>query len=171
LHVIFVITWFSGLFYIVRLFVYQIENNSTEDPHDRKILSLQLSKMAKRLWYIITWPSMILASSFAIILVILNPRILNQSWMQVKLAFVIILILYHLYCQVIFTHLQNGNFKYSSHFMRLYNEGPTLILFSIVFLFILRNSIHWIFGVIGLILLSFFLMLGIRLYKNRRNNL
>lgn len=171
LHVIFVITWFSGLFYIVRLFVYQIENNSTENHYDRNILSRQLSKMARRLWYIITWPSMILASSFAIILLILNPKILNQSWMQVKLAFVVILILYHLYCQVIFTHLQNGNFRYSSHFMRLYNEGPTLILFSVIFLVTLRNSIHWLYGVIGMMLLGIFLMLGIRFYKNRRDKL
>lgn len=91
--------------------------------------------------------------------------------MQVKLAFVVILILYHLYCQVIFTHLQNGNFRYSSHFMRLYNEGPTLILFSVIFLVTLRNSIHWLYGVIGMMLLGIFLMLGIRFYKNRRDKL
>ncbi|MFT5985892.1 MAG: putative membrane protein, partial [Planctomycetota bacterium] len=65
LHLIFVITWFAGLFYIVRLFVYQIEAQSKESPA-REILSEQYKIMTKRLWYIITWPSMILAVGFAI---------------------------------------------------------------------------------------------------------
>ena len=95
LHLIFVITWFAGLFYIPRLFVYQIEAFHKPSP-DKEILGTQLKLMAKRLWFIITWPSAVLAILFAIILLYLNPYLINAPWMQVKLVFVVLLIIYHL---------------------------------------------------------------------------
>lgn len=84
LHLIFVITWFAGLFYIPRLFIYQIEASEKPEP-DRSILTTQLKLMAKRLWFIITWPSAILATIFAIILLLMMPAWLQQGWMHVKL--------------------------------------------------------------------------------------
>ncbi|EIJ38476.1 CopD family protein [Galbibacter orientalis] len=164
LHLIFVITWFAGLFYIPRLFVYQIEAFYKPSP-EKEILGKQLKLMAKRLWFIITWPSAILAVIFAIWLLILAPAFLQQSWMHVKLLFVFLLILYHLKTHQIFKQLQVDNVKYTSRFMRIWNEGATIILFSVVFLVILKNSINWIFGVIGIFLLAILLMLGIKLYK------
>lgn len=169
LHVIFVITWFAGLFYIVRLFVYQIEANDKPDATERSVLKEHLAIMAKRLWTIITWPSMLLATAFAVCLLVLNPTLLSQGWMQIKLAFVVALIGYHFYCQTIYKNLQKGDFKYSSTFMRLFNEGPTLVLFSVIFLVMLRNSIDWIFGVVGLFALAILLMLGFKWYKRIRN--
>lgn len=169
LHLIFVITWFAGLFYIVRLFVYQIEANEKTDAAERSILKEHLAIMAKRLWTIITWPSMLLATIFAICLLVLNPILLTQGWMQIKLGFVTGLIGYHLYCHVIYKNLQNGNFKYSANFMRFFNEGPTLVLFAVIFLVMLRNSIDWLFGVLGLFSLSILLMLGFKWYKRLRN--
>lgn len=169
LHLIFVITWFAGLFYIVRLFVYQIEANEKTDANERRILKEHLAIMVKRLWTIITWPSMILATIFAICLLVLNPILLTQGWMQIKLCFVTVLIGYHFYCHVIYKNLQNGNFKYSANFMRLFNEVPTLVLFAVIFLVMLRNSIDWLFGVIGLFSLSILLMLGFKWYKRLRN--
>ena len=80
-------TWFAGLFYIPRLFIYHIEANSKPSP-DREILSEQLKMMTRRLWYIITWPSAVLCVVFAITLLILMPSWLQQPWMHVKLAFV-----------------------------------------------------------------------------------
>src|SRR5690606_22995308 len=94
LHLIFVVTWFAGLFYIPRLSAYRIEAFDKPSP-DKEILSEQLKLMAKRLWNIITWPSAILATSFVIWLLILMPSWLHKGWMQVKLAFVALLILYH----------------------------------------------------------------------------
>lgn len=164
LHLIFVITWFAGLFYIPRLFVYQIEAFYKASP-EKEILGKQLKLMAKRLWFIITWPSAILAVIFAVWLLILAPAFLQQSWMHVKLLFVFLLILYHLKTHQIFKQLQVDNVKYTSRFMRIWNEGATIILFSVVFLVILKNSINWIFGVIGIFLLAILLMLGIKLYK------
>lgn len=168
LHLIFVITWFAGLFYIPRLFVYQIEASQKPEP-EKSILEKQLKLMAKRLWYIITWPSAILATSFAIWLLILVPSWLEQDWMQVKLAFVVLLFAYHFKCHLLFKQLQKGIVKWSSTKMRIWNEGSTLILFAIIFLVIVRDAFNWIFGVIGIFLLAGILMLGIRIYKRLRS--
>lgn len=167
LHLIFVITWFAGLFYIPRLFVYQIEAFHKPSP-DKEILGKQLKLMARRLWTIITWPSAILATLFAIWLILLSPSWLQQGWMHVKLAFVVLLIFYHLKTHQYYKQLQHDEVKKSSNFMRLWNEGATFILFAIVFLVILKNAINWIFGVVGIVVLGVLLMLGFKIYKNIR---
>jgi len=168
LHLIFVITWFAGLFYIPRLFIYHIEASHKPSP-EKEILTRQFKLMTKRLWYIITWPSAVLAICFAIWLLVLMPSWLSQPWMHVKLGFVLLLVIYHLKTHQVFRQLQQDNIKYTSRFMRLWNEGATLLLFAIVFLAILKNSINWIFGMVGILVLGVLLMLGIKLYKNIRD--
>lgn len=168
LHLIFVITWFAGLFYIPRLFVYQIEASQKESP-EREILGKQLKRMAKRLWTIITWPSAILALGFGVTLLIMRPGFIQQGWMQFKLGFVVLLIIYHIHSHVIYKNLQRGVVKWTSNQMRLWNEGATIILFAIIFLVILRNSLSWIFGLAGLIVLMVLLMLGFKFYKRIRD--
>lgn len=167
LHLIFVITWFAGLFYIVRLFVYQIEANDKPSP-DKEILQQQYKIMTYRLWFIITWPSAVLATLFAVWLLYLNPAWLQMSWMQVKLVFVVLLFAYHLKCHQIYLQLQNDKVKYSSNFMRLWNEGATIILFSVVFLVVLKNAFNWVYCVIGIVLFSVLIMLGFKFYKRKR---
>jgi len=169
LHLIFVITWFAGLFYIPRIFIYHIEAQE-KTAIERDILSVQLKLMAKRLWYIITWPSAILASIFAFTLLYLMPSWLTQDWMLIKLFFVGLLYLYHYKTHRIFKELQNDEFRYSSFFMRIWNEGATLILFAVVFLVILKSSFHWIFGVLSIVGLALLLMFGIRIYKRFRKD-
>ena len=167
LHLIFVITWFAGLFYIVRLFVYHIEANDKPSP-EKEILIKQYKLMAYRLWYIITWPSAVLATIFAVTLLFLMPGWLQEPWMHVKLTFVVLLFLYHFKCHSIFKQLQNDEVKYTTGFMRLWNEGATVILFAVVFLVILKSAINWIFGVVGIIVFSILLMLGYKFYKRIR---
>ncbi|TLF46344.1 CopD family protein [Maribacter aurantiacus] len=167
LHLIFVITWFAGLFYIPRLFIYHIEAQQ-KPVVEREILSTQFKLMEKRLWYIITWPSAVLATLFAIWLLILMPQWLQQPWMLIKLGFVLLLIVYHLKNHLIFKRFQQDDIKYSSNYMRIWNEGATLILFAVVFLVILKGTFNWIFGVVGIIVLGILLMLGIKLYKRIR---
>lgn len=168
LHLIFVVTWFAGLFYIPRLFIYQIEANDKPSP-DKEILSDQLKLMTKRLWYIITWPSAILCTSFAIWLLLLIPTWLDQPWMHIKLFFVVLLFAYHWKTHLIYLQLQRDEIKYTSNFMRFWNEGATVILFAVTFLVILKGTFNWIFGVVGIIVLGMLLMLGIRLYKRIRD--
>ena len=170
LHLIFVITWFAGLFYIVRLFVYQIEANDKPFP-EKEILQKQYKIMSYRLWYIITWPSAILASIFAFWMLFftdLGKGWLQMPWMHVKLGFVFVLYLYHLKCHQIYNQLQNDSVKYTSNFMRLWNEGATIILFAIVFLVVLKNAVNWIYGVLGIFLFSVLIMLGFKFYKRVR---
>jgi putative membrane protein len=167
LHLIFVITWFAGLFYIPRLFIYHIEA-SKKTKQEADILVPQLKIMAKRLWYIITWPSAILCIIFAFWLLFLIPSWIAQSWMHIKLTFVVLLIAYHLKTHQIFLKLQKDKIVYTSMFMRIWNEGATLLLFTIVFLVILKDSFHWVFGLFGILGLGVILVLGVRLYKKIR---
>ena len=167
LHIIFIVTWFAGLFYIVRLFIYHAEAESKEEPA-KSILQAQYKLMEKRLWYIITWPSAILASTFAIWMLILNPVYLEMPWMHVKLSFVLALYFFHGVSHSMYKQLQRDEIKYSPLKLRLWNEVATIILFAVVFLVVLKNAINWIWGVIGIVLVSVILMLCIKLYKNIR---
>ncbi len=170
LHLIFVITWFAGLFYIPRLFVYHIEALDQPAAAQAYIVP-QLQLMTRRLWNIITWPSAILATGFALWLLYLQPIFLTQGWMHLKLFFVVLLWLYHFKCHQMVRELQRGQVRprYTATFMRIWNEGATILLFAIIFLVILRNTIGWIFGLAGLLGLALLLMLGIRAYKKYRN--
>jgi putative membrane protein len=167
LHLIFVITWFAGLFYIVRLFVYQIEAAQKTSP-EKEILQKQYKIMTYRLWYIITWPSAVLTGISAIFLLYISPGFLEMPWMHVKLGFVFALYLYHWKCQLIFNQLQKDEVKYSNNWMRLWNEGATIILFAVVFLVILKNAVNWIYGVLGIFLFSIIIVLGFKFYKKVR---
>jgi putative membrane protein len=167
LHIIFVVTWFAGLFYIVRLFIYQVEAENKLEPA-KEILQTQYKLMSKRLWYIITWPSAILASFFGFWMLYQNPFYLEMPWMLVKLSFVFALYFYHGYCQKIYTQLQKNNLKFSAFRLRIFNEVSTIILFAVVFLVTLKSAINWIWGVVGILLFGILLMIGIKLYKRIR---
>ncbi len=88
--------------------------------------------------------------------------------MHVKLAFVVLLIVYHIRNHIIFKQLQRNEVNYTSNYMRVWNEVATIVLFAIVFLVILKSAVNWIFGVAGIIVLGILLMLGIKLYKRVR---
>jgi putative membrane protein len=92
-----------------------------------------------------------------------------MPWMHVKLAFVVLLILYHLKTHHYYKQLQRDEVKKTSNFMRLWNEGATFILFAVIFLVILKSAINWVFGVVGIFVLGILLMLGFKLYKNIRS--
>jgi putative membrane protein len=164
LHLIFVITWFAGLFYVPRIFIYHIEATK-KTATEKEILTAQLKLMAKRLWYIITWPSAILSIIFGSWLLVLAPYWLEQPWMHAKLGFVFLLVVYQIKTHFIFKELQADKIKYSSNFMRVWNEGATLILFAVVFLVLLKSTLNMAYGLLGLFGLAALLMLGIKLYK------
>ncbi len=167
LHLIFIVTWFAGLFYIVRLFIYQTE--ALEKPeHERLILKPQLDLMARRLWYIITWPSAILTLIFGFWVLTYRWGYLQQEFMQAKLIFVGLLYVYHGYSQVIFTQLQKGISRWTSTQLRLWNEVSTLLLFAIVFLIVLKNTLSMLWGMLGLIGLFVVLLIAIKSYKKYR---
>lgn len=167
LHIIFVTTWFAGLFYIIRLFIYYKEADEKEEP-EQSILKKQYALMSKRLWYIITYPSAVLATLFAVWLLILQPFWLDSNWMWIKLFFVLLLFAYHGSCQHMYNQIAKGYLKYSSYGLRIWNEVATIILFACVFLVVLKTTLGWIFGVVGIVGISVLLMSGIKLYKQIR---
>lgn len=171
LHIIFIVTWFSAMFYIVRLFIYATEALEKPEPA-RGILQSQLNRMAKRLWYGIGWPSAILTLLF-------GPAVLWQggylenfsahSWLHIKLGFVVLLYLYFGSLHYIFRRIQDGSYLWSSTRLRLWNEVATLLLVAIVMLAVVKQSMSWVWGLTGLLLLAFALLAAIRLYKNLRD--
>ena len=169
LHIIFMVSWFAGLFYIVRLFIYHTEAES-KDEQQKNILQQQYKIMEKRLWYIITWPAMIGTILFGVWMLIVNPELLKFGFMHIKLAFVFILITYHFTCHKIYKDLQHDYIKLTSGKLRIWNEVATLLLVSIVFIIILKSSLNWIYGVLGFFGVAILLMLGIKLYKKTRKN-
>lgn len=167
LHVIFVVCWFAGLFYMVRLFIYTKEANEKEEPA-RSILTTQLTLMQKKLWFIITWPSFIGTFIFGGWMLILNPAILSFPWMWLKLIFVGLLALYHLQCHAYYKQQKAGIFKPSSFKLRLFNELATIFLVAIVFLIIVRSTGGLVWGMLGLFIFAALLMGGVFIYKRHR---
>lgn len=166
LHIIFVVTWFAGLFYIVRLFVYHTEAQRKEEPA-KEILTKQFTTMENRLWYGITWPSAILTFIFGFWLVYsLNYWL--QPFMLLKFGFVFGLLVYHLYCGRLLTQLKKGVFKHSSFALRLINEIATLFLVAIVFVIVLKDTLSWIWGLIGIGVIAIVLMIAVKVYKSLR---
>jgi len=169
LHLIFMVTWFAGLFYIVRIFVYHAEAEKKEEP-DRSILIKQYQLMERRAWYIISWPAMILTIGCGIGMLVVNSVYLKQPWMHLKLAFVFGLVLYHIYNHVIFQKFQKGESKMTSMKMRMWNEVATLLLFTIVFIATVGrlDLSNWIWGVVGLLIIAILMMVAIKWYKKAR---
>ena len=167
LHIVFVVSWFAGLFYMVRLFIYHTEANTRPDE-EKRILQDQFDIMQSRLWYIITTPAMILTVIFGTLMLIANPALLKMPWMHIKLTFVGILLVYHFICQGIMNRLKSKSSKWTSGHLRIWNEVATLLLVSIVFLVIMKTSLGWLGGVIGFFGVGISLMLGIKLYKKLR---
>ena len=165
LHIIFIVTWFSGMFYMVRLFIYNTEANEKSEP-EKSILTKQFSIMIKRLWLGITWPSAILTVIFGAWMGFLYGSI--PSWLWVKLAFVAGLYAYHFTLQKIYSDEMKGIFKYTSNQLRIWNEVATIFLITIIIIASVKSSMSWIYGLVGLLLFIIVLMSAIKIYKKIR---
>jgi protoporphyrinogen IX oxidase len=162
LHIIFIVTWFSGMFYVVRLFIYNTEANEKEGI-EKEILQRQFSIMIKRLWLGITWPSAVLTVLFGGWMACLYGSI--PHWLWIKLGFVAGLYAYHFTLQKIYADEMKGIFRYRSGKLRIWNEVATIFLISIVMVASVKNSMSWLWGIIGLALFTLILMSAIRIYK------
>lgn len=169
LHIIFVVTWFAGLFYIVRLFVYHAEAKQKQEP-ERGILVKQYQIMQKRLWYGITWPSALLAMGFGLSLLHHFLPLKESPWLITKLFLVGLLFGYHLLCGNIRKGLQRVNSQWTSFRLRMLNELATLFLVAIVFLVVLKDLLNAFYLLMGMLALSLLLMLAIQLYRKRRKD-
>ena len=167
IHIIFVVSWMAGLFYIVRLFIYHVEANDRTES-ERITLQRQFEIMQHKLWYIITTPAMVISVLAGIAMIWVNPVLLSMNWMLVKLAFVLGLLVYHFLCQNIMNKLKQGIFTWSSTQLRLWNELATIFLVAIVFTVILKSAVDWIYGLTGLVVFSAVIMSAVKIYKYYR---
>ena len=153
---------------MVRLFIYHTEAQEKPEP-DRTILSTQFEIMERKLWWIITTPSMYLVLAAGIAMLFLAPVWLQAPWLHIKLAFVVGLVVYHFICQHKMNQMARGVYKWTSTQLRIWNELATIFLFAIVFLAVLKDALNWIFGVIGIILFSMIIMSAVKIYKYYRS--
>ena len=165
LHIIFIVTWFAGLFYMPRLFLYNTEAGAKSGA-EQKILREQFGVMMKRLWYGITWPSAILTLVLGLTMWSLYAA--TPGWLQIKLVFVFFLYLYHISLHIIFRQQANGIFKYSSQQLRIWNEVATIFLVAIVIIVVVKQNISVVWGIVGLILFAVILMSAVKIYKVMR---
>lgn len=162
LHIIFIVTWFSGMFYIVRLFIYNTEAGEKDEP-EKSILHRQFSIMIRRLWLGITWPS-------AVLTLILGVSVwsmlgITPGWLIIKLFFVAGLYLYHFSLHAIYKQQMKGVLSYSSQQLRIWNEVATIFLVAIVMLVVVKQNMSVVWGLVGLVLFVIILMSAIRIYK------
>ncbi|MGH8220872.1 MAG: protoporphyrinogen oxidase HemJ [Steroidobacteraceae bacterium] len=128
-HIIFVVTWFAGLFYLPRLFVYHAAAlRSGEQP-----FAARAAVMERRLFVMMTIGGA-LALAFGIALVAAAPAYLTFGWLHVKLGLVLLLVLYHLWCSRLMRALDAGKAQHSDRWYRLFNEVPSVLLIAIVVL-------------------------------------
>lgn len=139
LHIVGVVVWFAGLFYLVRLFIYHVEANDLT-PELQQPFQQQYALMERRLANIITTPGMVVAVSMAIGLLIAQPSWLQQGWMHAKLAFVAALLAYHWFCYRLMGQLQRGECHWNGRQLRALNELPTLLLVIVVMLVVFKSQ-------------------------------
>ncbi|WEK37333.1 MAG: CopD family protein [Candidatus Pseudobacter hemicellulosilyticus] len=164
LHIIFIVTWFAGLFYIPRLLMYNTEAAEEAEP-GRTVLRKHFNIMMKRLWYGITWPSAVLTAIFGVITWYMYLRFSLPGWLLIKLLFVVGLYVYHFSLQSMVKQQLQGVFKYTSQQLRLWNEVATIFLVAIVMLVVVKDGLSAIWGLVGLLLFIILLLLAIRVYK------
>ncbi len=139
LHIVGVVVWFAGLFYLVRLFIYHRETVELDETV-RDAFHSQYGLMERRLANIIATPGMVVAVACAIGLLLINPGWLKQGWMHAKLAVVLVLMIYHLFCYRLMAQLQSGRCQWSPRQLRALNELPTLLLVAAVMLVVFKNQ-------------------------------
>ncbi len=130
LHVIFVVTWFAGLFYLPRLFVYHVATRDT--------VSLERFVIMERRLYGIMTLGATLAALFGLSMIARAPAYLSMGWLDVKLVLVVALIAYHLWCRSLMHRLRDGTSTRSERWFRVFNEVPALLLIAIVILAVVK---------------------------------
>lgn len=152
LHLVSVVSWFAGLFYIVRLYIYHVEAMGKSET-ERAVLLPQYALMEKRLWRGITTPAMIGTVVFGLWLMVLI-HAWTQPWFHVKLALVFGLLAYHGLCGRIRRQLASGQCRWTSRSLRIWNEVATLFLFTIAFTAVFKRPIAAAYGLAAVLILG-----------------
>lgn len=166
-HIVGIVVWFAGLFYLVRLYVYHAEANEQPEPA-RTILQQQYQLMEKRLYRLITTPGMLLTVVMAIAMLVVAPDLLKDAWLHAKLALVVLLLGYHHLCGRWMKQLAAGEFKFTGQQFRWLNEVPTVLLVLIVLLAVFKNNFPTAPAAWGTVALIVAMAAIIQLYARKR---
>jgi protoporphyrinogen IX oxidase len=165
LHTIFMVTFFAGTFYVLRMFVHHREALAKWEP-DRTILSKQFIGMERRAWYGVTWPSFLLFVLFGVWMFVLQPALIKQSWMHAKLGLVALLLLYHFVNHGLYQKAQRNEVNWSTFRLRLWNMGGLLVLCAVVFLATIKK-LDGVYGAIGLLVMGAVIVGSINMYRKK----
>lgn len=162
IHIVFIVTWFAGLFYMPRLFIYNRE--AADKPQiEKEILQQQLGIMMRRLWYGITWPSAVLTIIFGAWMGFLYGSV--PQWLAIKILFVCVLYGYHFSIHHIFKQQQKGLLTWSSNALRIWNEIATVLLVAIVMIVSVKQALSALWAILGLVCFILILLSAIKIYK------
>ena len=168
LHIISIVTWFAGLFYLPRLFVYHIEAESRPEAI-RTALKEEYQRMEKLLFKLIMMPAMVVTIGMAVLVILTEPEVIKEAWLQMKIFLVLLLIAFHFYCGRVIHHLEIGDYSISSLQMRRINEIPTILLALIVLLAIFKNNIPMGITVLGTLIAILIFAVVIQIYARKRS--
>ena len=171
-HIIFMVSYFAGIFYLVRLFVYYKDTDEFEE-NKKQVLREQYVFMARRLWNIITVPAGIIMLGTGLTLIFLNDGLLKTPWFHLKLTFLLGLAMYHYWCwkKVLQIKKLEGNVLPIKNIkLRQANEIATFLLFLVVFTVILKSSIieYWWQLIVGFFVLVLLIMTTVKLVNKRK---
>ncbi|WP_449387069.1 CopD family protein [Chryseobacterium lineare] len=174
LHIIFMVSYFAGIFYLVRIFVYYKDTDEFAEDK-KKILREQYTFMARRLWNIITVPAGVIMTVCGLIMIFLNTGLMKIPWFHLKLTFLVGLAIYHYWCwkKVLRLKELNGNTLETANIkLRQANEIATFILFLVVFTVILKSQVieYWWQLISGFFVLVFLIMMTVKLVNKKRKN-
>ncbi|XOD66919.1 MAG: CopD family protein [Flavobacteriales bacterium Tduv] len=174
LHIIFMVSYFSGLFYLVRLFIYHTEALKKSES-EKTFLQRQYLLMERLLWRMIVAPGAVFTLIFGLTMLCVESRFyLSSSWMYFKLVFILLLFFYHLGCWKILHELKHGVFRFSGLQLRIWNEVATMLLFAIVLAVVLKRDFvlyeHWIaFGFLILGMLIIVILKHLKRLKDKKS--
>ena len=174
-HIIFMVSYFAGIFYLVRLFVYYKDTDDF-DENKKQILREQYVFMARRLWNIITVPAGVIMLVTGLFLIYLNVGLMKTPWFHLKLTFLVGLALYHYWCWKKVVQIKNldGNILPIKNIkLRQANEIATFILFLVVFTVILKSMViaFWWQLIVGFVALVLLIMMTVKLVNKKKKKL
>jgi putative membrane protein len=164
LHIIFIVSWFAGLFFLGRILVYHREALE-KDESEKKILLPLFESAAKRVWYIITLPSLLITIGLGLTLM-MQIGAFREGWFHFKFLFVALFIAYNIYLEKIRRAFARGELKLSSIRLRLLNEVPFLFLVAITFTVFSKSFFSGLWA--GLVVVGFAVSVTTIMYFIRR---
>lgn len=174
IHIIFMVSYFAGIFYLVRLFVYYKDTDNF-DENKAKILREQYVFMSRRLWNIIIIPAGVIMLLSGLVMIFLNFGLMKMPWFNLKLTFLVALAFYHYWCwkKVLqLKKLEGGILPIRNIQLRQQNEIATFILFLVVFTVILKSMVieYWWQLITGFVVLVILIMMTVKLVNKNRSS-